>query len=126
MKNVKTKTTTTTAGTGTGAGLRAVPPPGPRAERDRLVSIWLGIAGKSIAADAHADPRAGGYRRSLNNVETRLSARHPITLGRLLAWESGWLHVGPHGDTTCPTCTEMRTNPAPVRSPFIDRAWANL
>lgn len=120
------KTTWTTKITTTGTTLRAVPPPGPRAERDRLVSIWLGIACKSIAADAHADPRAGGYRASLNRVETRLSARHPITLGRLLAWESRWLHVGPDSDITCPTCAGMRTSPAPVRSPFIDRAWLNL
>jgi hypothetical protein len=121
MKNVRTTKTTTT-----GTTLRAVPPPGPRAERDRVVAIWLGIARKLIAADAHNAPSAIGYRRSLTRVETRLSARHPITLGRLLAWETRWLHVGRDGDTTCPTCTEMRTGPAPVRSTFIDRAWLNL
>ena len=120
MKNTRTTSSTSTA--------RRVPPPpsGPRAERDRLTSIWLGIASKSVAADAHADPRAAGYRSSLNRVEARLSTRHPVTLGRLLAWEAAWLHVGPNGDTTCPTCAEMRTSPAPVRSRFIDRAWLNL
>ena len=120
------KTTRTTKITTAGTVLRAVPAPGPRAERDRLVSIWLGIARKLIAADAHNAPSAVGYRRSLNNVETRLSISHPVTLGRLLAWETRWLHVGRDGDTTCPTCIEMRTSPAPVRSRFIDRAWLNL
>ena len=100
------------------------PPGGPRAQRDYLVVIWLGISHRLITADAHRYPGAVRLRSQLDGVERRVAKRHPVTLGRLLAWETQWLHVGGDLDADCAVCTQMRTEPPPVRSPFVDRAWS--
>jgi hypothetical protein len=102
----------------------ASPLPGARAERDRQVAIWLGVAVKLLAADARDRPSAARLRTSLDRIERRLAVKHRECLGRLVAWEASWLHVGAPGHLPCGLHPDA-PRAATLSSRFLDRPSMN-